>query len=265
MSVMDMFRSMVGGGQPASLPANQQQQNPNVNPNAQQPANVQLPNQQQPNNQGADPSNPNFGQAEPKEPKSPLADFEGLWNSDPKKDAPQVSLGDFAFNVDRTKITQAAKGMDFTKAVTPEVMEAIKAGGDGAMAAMLTAMNTMSQEVMQNAILVSAGIVEGGIKSAGANTEKLLPSLVRKSNISNALREDNPLWSNPATAPMLSMLESQLARKFPNATPAEITENAKKYIEGFVKEAGGVVQSNDQQQGGQKKEPSITDFSSWEI
>lgn len=262
--IMDMFRGMMGG-QPGQQPVN-----PNLNPNAQnpnaQPPAQRLDAQQTPANVGADPANPNFGQpAEPAD-KSPLEGFKDLWTIDPKNAGTTPSLGDFAFNVDQGKINQAVKNIDFTKVITPEIMGKIKEGGNDAMAAMLTAMNAMAQESVKNSILVSAGIVEGGIKSSGANTEKLLPSLVRKSNISNALREDNPLFSNPATAPMLTMLEGQLTRKFPNATPAEIAEHARKYLVEFTEAAKGLdpeAQKQAQDKSGAKV-PVISDFSTWE-
>lgn len=263
--IMDMFRSMVGG-QPASMPG-QQAVNPNANPNA-QPAAQRLDMQQAPANAGADPANPSFGQEPPKADKSPLEDFAKLWTIDPKTDAAATpSLADFAFNVDQNKINQAVKGIDFTKVVTPEVMKAISSGGEGAMAAMLTAMNAMAQESVKNSVLVSAGIVEGGIKSSGATMEKALPSLVKKQNISNALREDNPLFNNPATAPMLGLLERQLATKFPNATPQEITQHARNYIVEFSKAASSLApaDNNGQQKQGAAKVPELTDFSSWEL
>jgi hypothetical protein len=262
MQIMDMFRSMVGAN-PAAMPQ------PNGNPAAQgqQPGAVQLPNQQAPANVGADPANPNFGQPDPKQEKSPLEDFSKLWTIDPKTDGQQqASLGDFAFSVDQAAIKKATQGIDFTKAITPEILAKVQAGGEGAMAAMLSAMNTMAQEAVRNSVLVSAGIVEGGIKSSGANTEKLLPSLVRKSNISNALREDNPLFNNPATAPMLNMLEGQLTRKFPNATPAEITEHARKYLVDFAKVASGLdPEVANAQKAEAAKTPNISDFSTWDV
>lgn len=264
MQIMDMFRSMVGA-QPAAMPANPNQ-NPAAQVNQQQQA-VQLPNQQTPANAGADPANPGFGQPDPKQEKSPLEDFSKLWTIDPKTDgAADPRLGDFAFSVDQAAIKKATQGIDFTKAITPEILAKVQAGGEGAMAAMLSAMNTMAQEAVRNSVLVSAGIVEGGIKSSGANTEKLLPSLVRRSNISNALREDNPLFSNPATAPMLSMLEGQLTRKFPNATPAEVTEHARKYLVEFAtvaKDLDPEVQKATQQAAA--KTPNISDFSTWDV
>lgn len=268
MNIMDMFRNFGGNGNTPAMP----NANPNVNPAAQNPAlqqpqTAQLPNQQNPANPIADPLNPEFGKQEQKQEKSPLEDFAKLWTNDPKTDGQQpASLADFAFNVDQKKIQEATRNIDFTKVLSPELMTKIQAGGPEAMVAMLSAMNTMAQESVRNSVLVSAGIVEGGIKTAGASTERLLPSLVRKSNISNALREDNPLFQNPATAPMLSMLEGQLSRKFPNATPSEISEHARKYLVDFAKVASGLdpeaAEANKQDKA---KVPNISDFSTWEV
>jgi hypothetical protein len=266
MSLMDMFRTAMGGApnsNPGAIP-NAQPGMP-ANP-AMQPVAQRLDQQPGPANPNADPLNPTFGQPDPKEPKSPLADFEGFWTIDPKKDgAEPASLADFKFSVDQAKIQQAARGMDFTKVINADVMAAIGKGGPEAQAAMLSAMNTMSQEVMKNAILVSAGIVEGGIKSSGANTERMLPGLVKKTNISNALREDNPLFTSPATAPMLSMLEDQLSRKYPNATAAEITSHARKYLSGFAETATKVLNPADSKQVQPGGIPANADFSTWEV
>lgn len=220
-------------------PAQPQQQ---PNPLAPQ-GNLPLPQQQAPANPLADPANP-LNQANLEKPvASPLDALADIWNIDPKAQASlPASLSEFSFNVKPEDVIARSKQVDFTKAVSPEIMEKIAKGGPEAMAAMLEAMNAMSQQVFANASLVGSRTVEAGIRSSGTHMEKNLPSYVRKETISQALREDNPLFSHPATAPMLEMFETQLSMKYPNATPAEIKSHAKNFLTEFVKVGAGHLQ-----------------------
>ena len=224
-----------------------QQQGPMMDPNTGLPMQQQqgsITTMPQPAMISGDPHKPNMPtetqtQAE-KEPASPMGEWAELWTMEQPKPGEADPNAPFRFNVDPAKVQQQVGRIDFTKSITPELLAKINAGGPEATAALLTAMNTIGQQVMVQSSLVNTKILESGLDASSTRMESKLPGLVRNQSISNALREDNPLFTNPATAPMLEAISSQMAAKFPNATPAEIRENAKKYLIGFAQEAQSV-------------------------
>lgn len=195
--------------------------------------------------------------------KAPFADFKDFWKT-PEADPNAPNTGPIQFNIDPTKIGQTAQQLDFTKAVTPEIMAKINAGGPEAMAAMLAAMNTIGQQVFSQSVQANAKITESAAAVTHTNLGNSIPGLVRKHTISNTLKEDNPLFSRPETAPMLQMFESQLATKYPQATPAEINQYAKQYLTDFIQEGAKVM--NIPTAGNTPNSQAVapgSDFSSW--
>lgn len=234
MGIMDLFR----GGQSSAQP-NPSQTAPGQQPNMQpQPGN--LPQAVPPMLSGgsADGQIPG-GEAKPKEEVSPFAEFEKLWDTPTLPDG-QTPDAPIKFNIDPAKVNQSAKGIDFTKTITPALLEKINGGGEGAMQAMLAAINEVGQAVFAQTMMANTKILETGLESGHNRVQRTLPEAVRKQTIGQALREDNPLFNNPATAPMLSMLENQLTAQFPNATTAEIKTHAKKYLSTFASEVGKI-------------------------
>lgn len=227
MGIMDMFKfggqqqpvqQPVAGaspGQPGNMPAN-------IPPMIQQgSADGQIP--------GA--------QGSPQDQlKSPLGDFDKLW--EPVKPAEgAISDEPIRFNIDANKVQQSARNIDFTKTITPALLEKINAGGEGAMAAVVQAMNEMGQTIFAQSMMAGTKVLETGLESSHQRISRTLPDTIKKQAVSSALRENNPLFSNPATAPMLQALETQLQAKFPTASAAEITEHARKYLVNFANEA----------------------------
>jgi hypothetical protein len=94
----------------------------------------------------------------------------------------------------------------------------------------------MVQASFAQTMMANTKILESGLESSHQRVQATLPGTIRKQAVGQALREDNPLFSNPATAPMLQMLETQLTSQFPTATIAEIQEHAKRYLSAFAGE-----------------------------
>ncbi len=182
---------------------------------------------------GADPANtltPPGTTATSQESASPLAEFADLWKpvaTDPN--APTSMFGD----VDPQKLMEAAKKTDFSKAITSEQMQAIAGGGEGAVAAFAAAMNSVAQTVYANSAMATTKIVEQALTKAQNNYDSKLPGIIKQHTVSDSLRADNPVFSNPAVQPLITALESQMAVKYPNATASELTSMAKQYIEGL--------------------------------
>lgn len=256
MDIMGMFRNAVGmsGPNPASPQMGNQPQQPGVpNPQVVQAGNLAVAN---------NPANPQPAVVEPVKEPSPGEAFKDLWTIDPKQKGP-ADLADFSFNFDPAKVNATVAGLDFTKAITPEILAKINAGGPEAMTAMLAAMNTVGQEAMKASLTTSVRVTETGLRNTGQRMKDSLPDLVRSQTVSSVLREDNPLFSDPSTAPIMELAVNQMAQKFPNATPNEIREHAKKYVVNFVQQGAKFagVDMNPQQTAVNKQVAAQHDWS----
>lgn len=167
-------------------------------------------------------------------PESPLKQFEGLW--EPNKDAQGNAIVPTptpspVTPLDPTKLQEAVKGLDFTKVVSPDVLAKISAGGQDATAAFTQAMNGVAQAVFSQSALATNKIVESALAKQAEQMLAKMPEMVRQHSVTESLRQENPIFANPAVGPIIEGLKSQLAVKFPNATSAELTAQAKSYLE----------------------------------
>lgn len=245
-SIMEMFHNAFGQGS-----NNQQQQQQNQQQTQQQQSansNTTVPNaNNQVNNQPGDPAAFRAGQTG--EAASPLAQFAELWKIEPK-DAPRDPVAALTpnFSIDPQKVADAAKTVDYARLVPPEVMTKALSGDAAAMSSIL---NTVVQASTANAGMSTANIVQAALAHQAKQFAEILPQEVRKLQVQQQVQQDNPLFSNPAAAPILEGLQKQMAAKYPTATPAQIAEHTKNYLADFVKLAGGTmnpVQTQQQQQ-----------------
>jgi hypothetical protein len=217
-SLMEAFRNSPS----APTPAN----NPN---NMSVPGNIPANG---PNNDPLAFNNPQATPA-PTAAPAPMADFAKLW--EPKAVDPNAP-GPIKFNIDPAEVQKAAQSLDFTKAVTPQLMETIGKGGADAQAAMMTAMNAMLQSAVSQMSIANASTTERALAMQYDNTIKGIPDLVRQQSAKDLMMTDNPLASNPATKPLFDQISSQFATSFPGATPAEINAKAREYMVNMGKE-----------------------------
>lgn len=249
MSIMDLFRSAM----PAAPTANpvQQPQVPaqptppgNIPPQtAQTAAGLATPNAA-PN--GVVPANADISNPTP----SPLDAFNDLWqtpaNATPQPNGPLLQA-------DPIKMMEAARKVNFTtQGITQETMQKIQAGGPEAMMAMMEVMNTVAQNSYAQSALAASKIVEGAIGKATTQFDARTADMIKRHTVSDTIRTNNPAFTHPAVAPIISALEQQLVAKFPNATSAELNAMAKQYMEaaGTAFAPVSATQSQQQQKSG---------------
>lgn len=255
--IMSMFQNAFGGGTPANQPA------PTPTPNPATPGNIPdgaantgatptgaAPNGVLPNQ---DPNAP--AAADP----TPFADFAELWQpnkTDPNAPSPQSGVfGD----IDPKKFMEAAGKIDFSKVVTPEMLTAISTGGEAAQAAFAQAMNKVAQGVYAQSAFATTKIVEQALNKSKESFLSELPTHIKKQTVTDSLRSENPIFSNPAVAPIISALEAQMTVKYPNATAPEITAMAKQYVE----QLGTSFAPKPKAEPGAKKGKPETDWSTF--
>lgn len=168
--------------------------------------------------------------ANPKPDATPFDQFADLWNNAPTDPNAPKSQGVFG-DVDPKKFMEAAGKIDFTKVVTPEQLQAISAGGEGAMASFAAALNAVAQTTYAQSAFASTKIVEQALARSKDSFLAELPQHIKQQTVKENLRAENPVFSNPAVQPIISALEAQLTVKFPQANAGEITTMAKQYVE----------------------------------
>ena len=158
---------------------------------------------------------------------SPLDAFADLWkpvNNTTTSDTP------FFANVDPKKLMEAAQKTNFASLITADQQQAIAGGGENAVAAFSQAMNSVAQNVFAQSALATTKIVDEALARQQAKFKDMLPNLVKQHSLSDNLRNDNPIYKNPAVQPLISAMEHQLAAKYPSASVNELTEMAKQYV-----------------------------------
>ena len=224
--IMSMFSNLMGGAQAPAAPAGSVAA-PNtpgsIPPNA--PNTGATPPNAAPN--GVLPGNQDTNKATP---LTPLDQFSELWKNEPADPNAPKPVGVFG-EIDPKKFMEAAGKIDFTKVVTPEQLQAISAGGDGAMASFAAALNAVAQTTYAQSAYASTKIVEQAMARSRDSFLAELPQHIKQQTVRENLRNENPVFSNPAVQPIISALESQLTVKFPNASAGEITTMARTYVE----------------------------------
>ena len=222
MSILDMFRSAPTPAPAApAVAAPDPSQQPAPAGNIQDPATIAA-------NSNVDtglPAAPDAGSADKPTADSPLAEFATIWDTNPNKDEPAAPAP-----LNQDAVAKIVAKTDFSSAITPDQLAAITAGGEGATQAFAEAMNSVAQQVMVQSTMVSNKLAEQSIATAVEAEVAKMPALMRSQSAASHLKDANPLFSNPAVQPVMQAAQTQLLQKFPNATPAEITQMTQDYV-----------------------------------
>lgn len=247
MSIGEMFSNLFSGA-PA---APQQQAVQNTQP---QPGN--LPEQMTAGMQST-PGNINTPATGNPPPAEGLDKFNDLWK--PAESAPNGQSGQM-FNVDPKQLMDAAKKIDFSKVIQPQQLQAIAAGGPDAMTAFAAALNSVAQTVYAQNAHATAKIVEQAIGKSQDAMRLEMPNQIKRLNVSESLRAENPALTHPAASPILGALEQQMTQKFPNASSMEISKMAQEYLVSFSKAMQKPEQQSQQQSTQNGKEVDWTAY-----
>lgn len=229
MSFPNIFSMFSGQPQTPVAPAPAATNNPTgvANPNQALPGTHSSANTD-PN--GVVPANPggNTSVTPTTESTTPLDQFKDIWQT-PTTDPSQANPSMFA-GLDPAKLMEAARKVDFSKAIPPDTMQKIQAGGPEAAAAFAQAMNAVSQTVFAQNAQASIKIIEQAMSKQQEQFTAQLPNLVKRHSAHESILANNPLMSNPAVQPLVGALQEQLIRKNPNASSAEIQQQVNDYF-----------------------------------
>lgn len=161
--------------------------------------------------------------------ESPMDQFSDLWQPSENTGTPEPLI-----NIDPKQLADAAKKTDFSKIISPELRQQVEQGGEAGTIAMMQAMNQMAQAVYAQSAFANSKIIEQAVSKARDQFNSDIPAHVKKMQVSDTLRTENPVFNHPSASPLLSAIEAQITTKYPNASANEITTMAKKYIENFA-------------------------------
>lgn len=208
MKLMDFFR---GQQEPAT---------------AQEPVNNNQQTTMEPQNQ----------EQQNQDQNSDMESFKDLWNNEPTEGEPPEDPSDLSslFSVDQDKIKESVSKMDFTGTLSPEVLEAISSGGEDAVKAFATSLNSVAQEVFSKAMLANGSLVKQAFSKAQDKIDARTSRNYTRLKVSDELTSVNPLLKDPSVAPMVAAVQEQLQRKYPDASAADIRAQAEKYFTNFA-------------------------------
>lgn len=230
-----MLRELFNRG----APTEQQQQQPN---SAQM--NPQVPSNTTQQSDGSLPSIPAAG----KDDKSPLANFHDLWQIDDKA-KPLGTPTTFAPNIefDQNKLLEAAGKIDFTRYLDPELLSKASKGDTEALGNLL---NRSMQAAFGQGTVATLAAMKAGFTAQDKNFQTGLPALFRQNTIGSVVSKDHSaVFNDPAVAPLMKIVEMQLANKSPGASPEVISGQAKEFLSGLAQtivtaNGGTIVQNN---------------------
>lgn len=156
----------------------------------------------------------------------PFASFQKLWDNptSPTAEPPRMK-------VDPTQMAAAVKEMDFMKLVDPTLVQKAMSG-DGA--AFSEVINSALRQSFAMAMQGTTHLVDKHGTSVREFIEGGLSGKIDSHNIQQDFVKENPAFGNKAVKPLLGALEQQIRRSFPDASPQEISAQARKYLESIA-------------------------------
>lgn len=167
---------------------------------------------------------------------SPLESIKDLWQTTDDANLDEGTEVEEIFNIDPAKIQETVSQINFAQVLDRGTLAKISEGGEDAIQAFADALNKVSQHTFTQAIVASSTLTKKALSQAQERFDKRVESFQRQSEVSKAVRSENPIFSHPSVEPLVEAVEAQLARKFPTASPQEISEKAKSYFLEFAKE-----------------------------
>jgi hypothetical protein len=161
--------------------------------------------------------------------ESPDDKFSKLWDTEPVDPNKQQQEPQ---GLTPQQMLEAAAKVDFAKVIDKELLAKITAGGEDAAQALVQAINRTAQQTYAQSTLVADKLITAQVDKAKEEFAKQVPDLVRRQRVQDGLIKDNPAFKDPAVAPVVGLIQNQLAEKFPGATADEIQQMAIEYFQG---------------------------------
>lgn len=174
---------------------------------------------------------------------SPLSGYKDMWEAADSG----VSAATLVPNLvaDPAAMMTAAKTFDFARTMDPEAVTKALQGDAASFGAVI---NSAVQAAFAQATTTSVNITKAALTEQAKQFEtKYAPQMMRNAGIQDEVQAGISLAQDPAAAPIVNALTTQLSRKFPTATPAEIKTHVDNYMQEFAQKVvtgnGGRIQT----------------------
>lgn len=183
---------------------------------------------------------------------SPLDTFKDIWQA-PANPQQGDQSNQPLLQVDSTKLTEAARKVNFLQGVQPDAIQKAL-GGDANE--FMRIINTATQNAFALATQASVQSIQQGVDTYDQRLNSQLDKRIRTHTL-NSTKSENPVLNHPAAQPMLQATKLQLAQKHPDLSAAEVNRMAEEYLTTF---AASLTSSK---QPVQDTRQSAEDFSNW--
>lgn len=163
----------------------------------------------------------------------PTANLEKLWEDAPVDPNNPITEEPKTFlpAMDSKKLGEILGRLDFTKSVKKETWDQVKAGGDGAVAALGEILNGSLRQALAVGFNASSKLVETGLTSARDRFTGSIPGHVKEVITDSNLSESNPFMSDPTFGPVVNSVKERIQKKYPKASPKQIEAATNKYFD----------------------------------
>jgi hypothetical protein len=166
------------------------------------------------------------------EAPAPLANFAGIYEALAKAQTANAGKGVMP-TLDAKQLGEALAKQQIAPAMSAAQMEAIKNGGEEAVAAVAQIMNQTAQSSVMQSILATQRMAEAANTVAQESVLNQLPQLIRDQQFQQQLFATMPNLNNPAVAPLVEQVRAGIAASNPNLTPEQLTAQAQEFFTGL--------------------------------
>ncbi len=178
--------------------------------------------------------NPAEVKTEVKTEAAPLDPFANLWEPPKPVEGVDPNAPQPLFSHKPEDLLAAARKQNFITEPTPEQLVAINKGGMDAFKVMQEMMNDAAQRAFANGADASTKLITSALDRSNFVKEKDVDKHIKSQRVTETLRADNPIFSNPAVAPIMKGLEAQILLKNPESSAAEVAQMARDYFAGVT-------------------------------
>lgn len=133
-------------------------------------------------------------------------------------------------------LQQKMSTVNFLGGVNQETITAALGGDANAFSSVI---NSAVQQALLQSVRLNGAMINGGFRSRTAAIMDAVPQHVQQALTISQIRQDNPIFNNPAARGILGALESNLAANHPDMTPQQASQVAQRFLQDFASELGG--------------------------
>jgi len=155
------------------------------------------------------------------EPVNPLDAYAKLFDNATKADDAPPS-----FTLDPKVLNDVSGSLDFTKAVSPELLSAAQSGDNKAL---LQIINQVGQQSYKAALHHSTSLTDRFVSARSQHDLKGIGSQVKR-NLTEQALSSTPNYNHPVVKAQLNSIANAMQVQNPDATPEQIANAAQQYI-----------------------------------